>query len=319
MSTGSPSLHLLIGKERFLKKELIESLKAQWFPPGHDARLNAQEFHAKDCSVSEVMDFVNTAPFLAERRLAVVWGVDLFDKNEREIFLDAIEKCSPTGLLVLESEETNANKDAFLKKLSVTAKLTACHRPFERDLPGWAELRARKCGLSLERRATLFLIACCGGELSTLASNIEQLAVFVHPKTSASLTEAQHLFQKRPDDDVFGLADLLLEGKHAEALRVLDTLFREGARGPEIVASLATQIERWTKGVLRLAEGAKPDEIGRELKIPPFFQGPFFARLKNLPMAKLKKLTQSLLNCDENFKSGLATERLALEGFIWTS
>ena len=317
MSTGSPSLYLLIGKERLLKDEFIEALRARLFPEGDDAGLNAQEFHGEKNSTSDIFDFLNTTPFAAERRLGVVWGVDLFGEEERERVLAGFDKCLPSAVLVLESEQTNAKKDAFLRKLSEKAALTACHTPFDRDLPGWTELRARKHGLALERRAALFLISCSGGSLSVLASMIEQLAVFVHPRTNAALADAEKLFQKRSEDDVFQLADLLLEGKQGEALRVLDALFQEGARGPEIIAALGTQMERWKKGAVRLAQGAKPDEIGLELKIPVFFQGPFFARLKRLPRARLRSLTETLLECDESYKSGRTTERLALEKFIW--
>ena len=104
-----------------------------------------------------------------------------------------------------------------------------------------------------------------------------------------------------------------------QALRVLDTLFQEGARGPEIVGALASQLERWKKGAARLAEGRTPEEIGRELRVPPFFQGAFLARLRRLPRARLVRLTRSLLECDEAFKSGRLAERPALERVIWTS
>ena len=319
MSTGSAPLHLLIGKESFLKKEFIEALRVKLFPPGHDPRLNCQEFRAEDSTPSQIFDYINTSPFGAERRLAVVWGVDGFDSEERDQFLSALDKRLPTGALVLESEQTNAKKDSFLKKLSEKAALTVCHTPFERDLPGWAEARARKSGFTLERSAAVFLAGCCGGELSSLASNIEQLAVFIHPETTARLADAEKLFQKRSGDDIFRLADLLLDGKQAAALRVLEGLFREGAKGPEVIAALGTQMERWKKGMARLAQGARPDEIGLELRIPAFVQGAFFARLKQLPPGRISKLTQDLLHCDEQFKSGQSTERLALEKFIWQS
>ena len=317
LSTGKTSFYLLAGKESFLKKEFIESLRKRLFPDGSGS-MNTQEFSAEKSSPSEIFDFVNTSPFGALWRLVIVWGIEQLDKEEKEIFLSLAGKSSGSAVLVLESEES-PKKDSFLKKLSEIGKLEACHTPFERDLPGWAQARARKYGVVLDREAVLFLIACSGNELSSLCSNIEQLALFVHPKTRITLSDAETLLQKRSGSDVFRLAELLLDGRQSEALRVLHGLFEEGVRAPEIVAGLAGQIERWKRGSMRLSHGLSPEEIGFELRIPSFFQGAFFAKLRNLSPGYLSEISEKLLHCDESFKSGRATERLAVEKFIWTS
>ena len=83
--------------------------------------------------------------------------------------------------------------------------------------------------------------------------------------------------------------------------------------------ALAGQLERWKKASRRRAQGRTPEEIGAELKVPPFFQGVFFSRLKRLSALRLQNLTEALLACDEQFKSGRCSERLAMESFIWSS
>src|SRR6185436_6633205 len=118
-------------KERFLKREFIDELRARLFPDGGDAGSNAQEFNAEEHSPSDIFDFLNTAPFGAEHRLGVFWGVDALAKDEKERFLAAVVKLRASAALVMESEQTNAKKDAFLKELSERAQLTACHPPFE--------------------------------------------------------------------------------------------------------------------------------------------------------------------------------------------
>jgi DNA polymerase III subunit delta len=281
--------------------------------------MNYQEFSGDEHEVPAMLDFVGTAPFAADKRMAVVWGADKLGKDEKEAFLSAASKLPSTAVLVVESEQTNAKKDAFLRDLAEKGKLVACHPPFDRDLPGWVADRARKTGLALESRAAQHLIACSGGELSTIASNLLQLASYVHPKKQASLADAEALFKRRAEDDVFLLAELMLDQKKAEALRVLDALFDEGTRAPEIVAALGGQMERWKKASARLAEGRSPEEVGAELKIPSFFQGPFFAKLKKLTKAQLSAYAKGLLTCDEDFKSGRLPERLALERFIWSA
>ena len=319
MSIGSPSATLLIGKERFLKREFILALRTRLFPDDPRSSLNYQEFTAEQESLHSFLDFLSTAPFAADHRLAVLWGVDLLEEEEQEVLLAALEKIPAPSHCVLETEQTNAKKDAFLRKLAEQAKLTACHTPFDRDLPGWVEARARKSGCRVERSAALFLIACVGAHLAELDSSLEQLSLFVHPKQSIGLEDVRALFQKKSHEDVFHLAELLHDRRPAQALRVTDSLFREGTRTPEIVAALSGQLERWKKGARQLAAGRALPDIAQDLRVPVFFQEPFFARLKKLSMERLETLTEALLACDESFKSGQAEERLALEKLIWTS
>ncbi len=318
LSTGDPSATLLIGKERFLKRENLLARRARLFPDDPAPGLNYQEFTAEDDPISSFLDFTGTVPFAAEHRLAVLWGVDLLEEEEKESLLAALKKMPSTTVCVFETEQTNAKKDPFLKALAEKARLVPCHTPFERDLPGWVETRSRKNNVRIDRQASLFLIACVGANLAELDSALEQLALFVHPRQNVALDDVKALFQKKSHEDVFHLAELVHDRRPAQALRVTDSLFREGTRTPEIVAALAGQLERRKRGARLLESGRALPEIAAELRVPQFFQDSFFTRLKKLSTEWLEAMTEGLLACDESFKSGQAEERLALEKFIWS-
>ncbi len=323
LSTGRavleiPSVSLLIGKERFLKREYILAMRQRLFPEDSNPETNFQEFVAEQDSLHSFLDFLSTAPFAADHRLAVLWGVDALEDEEQEKLEAAIEKLPASSVCVLETEQTNAKKDAFLRNISEKAKLVPCHTPFDRDLPAWIEARARKLECSMPRQAALFLIACIGPHLAELDSALEQLSVFVHPKQLVTLEDVRALFQRKSHEDIFQLAELLYDRQTSHALRITDELFRQGSRVPEMVAALAGQLERWKKGARWLEAGRALPEIAQELRVPVFFQESFFVRLKKLSIERLKALTEGLLICDESFKSGQVEERLALEKFIWS-
>ena len=319
MSTGDPSATRLIGKERFLKREFILALRERLFPDDPNPSMNYQEFTSEQDPLHAFLDFLNTAPFAASHRLGILWNVDKLEEEEQETLLEALPKMPRSSVCVFETEQTNAKKDAFLRELAEHSKLTACHTPFDRDLPGWVEARSKKSGCHIERQAALFLIACIGANLAELDSALEQLALFVHPRQSVGLDDVKALFQKKSHEDVFHLAELLHDRRPAQALRVTEELFREGTRTPEIVAALAGQLERWKRGARLLEAGRALPDIATELRVPQFFQDSFFARLRKLSIERLNAMTEGLLACDESFKSGQAEERLALEKFIWTT
>jgi len=315
----SPARLLLIGKERFLKEEAIAQARGRLFQGASEAELNFQSFDAERDRVSALLDFLGTAPFLAEKRLGVLWGVDALEDEDRERLLAGLDRLPSSACLILETAQTNTRKDPFIQALADKSTVQACHPPFENELPAWIENRAKKKGLGLERGLASFLAEHVGTELSGLENALEELSVYIHPRRQATVEDARKLIQKTSQEDVFKLADRLLEGKKKEALQVMDSLYRSGARAPEIVAALNGQLERYKKAMTALGEGRSRSDLADELRIPKIHQSAFFSKLEKTSGERLRKLQRSLLDCDESFKTGQAQERFSVERFILTT
>ena len=309
---------LLFGKERFLKNEAITGLKTKLFQNPPELDINFQSFDGDEHAVVQVLDFLLTAPFLASQRMAVLWNVDALTDEDGERLVAALDTLPKSACLVLETEETNTKKKALIRDLAEKAQATACHTPFERDLPAWVEARSRLKSLTLERGVASYLIGRVGPDLSALDGVLNELKMYIHPRTQATAVEAAAIAPSNPDEDVFKLVELLLDERKAEALRLIDGLYRSGSRAPEIVAALAGQLERYKKASMLMASGRSLTEIGEEMRLPRMFQAAFFQRLKKAPKDRLGIIQRSLLECDESFKTGRAEERASIERFVLT-
>jgi DNA polymerase-3 subunit delta len=307
---------LLFGKERFLKREAIADLKARLFRNPSEQDLNFQSFDGEEHGAAPVLDFLSTVPFLADQRMAVLWNVDTLADEEGQRLVASLGNLPSNACLVLETEETNTKKKALIRAIAEKAQSTACHTPFEKELPGWVETRARKKNLTLERGTALYLLGRVGADLSALDGVLNELKMYVHPRTQATVAEAAAIAPSNPDEDVFKLAELLMDERKTEALRLIDGLYRSGSRAPEIVAALAGQLERYKKASALLASGRPPSDIGEEMRVPRVFQVAFFQRLKKAPKDRLRTLQKALLECDESFKTGRAEERISVERFV---
>lgn len=300
--------YLLIGKDSFLKREFIRDLRKYPF--------DFQEFNSKDHSLAAVTDFLRSPSFLSDKRLAVLWDIDALSGEEKEILLRLAQKPSPTGVLVLVSEEGSAAKDRFLKELSQQAKLVACHPPFEKDLPGWVRSRAKTLSKEMPGDAALLLIEKAGRELSLLHSAIEVLALYVDPRTSISLKDVEALLGRSAQADVFRFAEALLEKNAEAALEMAATLLREGSKAYEIVGILAGQLDRLRKITVLLERGIPSREIGAQLKIHPFFLEKTLRQAKTVSTKRLRTMFERLSVCDESIKTSSLNDRLALERLV---
>lgn len=312
----TPSLYLLVGKEDFLKKEFIRKLKTSVFPNPSGSDLNFQEFDARSDASGAFKDFLQTAPFLSDKRLGVLSGIDELSGEAREALLSFVASFPPTAVGVLVSDESSAKKNSFLSALSQKAKTVPCYAPFDRDLPHWVESRARQAGLRLGPAASQLLIDKIGKDVPALSSAVEMLALYLHPRNEAGVQEVERLIGSSLQNDVFLLVDVLLKKDAKAALTMTGRFLNEGIRGFEIVSVLAGQFERLRKGQLLAKQGVPEPQVGAELKVHPYFLEKFLAQVRALSRLDVRKVFGELLSCDESIKTGALEESLAVERLV---
>jgi DNA polymerase-3 subunit delta len=308
---------LLLGKEEFLKREFIEELRRRFFPRTAASDANYQEFDLGETSFKTAAQFLETLPFLSEKRVAIVRGLDRTAEDEKEAVLAFADRFPSTAVLVLVSDESSVKKDDFLRRLSEKVRTVACHTPFDRDLPGWVQARARKIGIDIDREALPVLTERCGRDLAAIHSALEQLSLGIHPRNRIERCDAESFLGRSVHADVFSLVDAFEAGRATGALEILEALFREDARGYEIVAVLAAQFEKLKKVSVLKARGLSDREIGAELKVHPLFLSRLLRQARAIPSQKLGLILAKLLECDHAVKTGVLEEKLALERFVF--
>ena len=313
----SGDCYFLIGKERLLKKDFILDLQKKFFPEGADRSLNTQEWDVADTGqASGFTDFIQTAPFLAPKRMAILWQIEQLDEEYREAFLESLQNIPSTGAVVLASEETGTKKSRWLQSLEACTTLVACHTPFEKDLPAWIQARAKKMGGSLEREAISALIQKAGKEPSLLQNALETLLLYAHPRTTIQRQDIDRLLGQTSEEDVFALAEDIFEKNTRGAIQRSEALFREGVRVPELIGVLTGQFERMKQASDLLERGASPSEVANTMRVHSFFQQKFFQQLKKVSKAGIIATQKQLLECDLSIKQGRLAERLAFEKFL---
>lgn len=308
--------YLLLGKERFLKQEFIQDLRKKCFPSG-DSGFNFINFTAKKDSLGAFFDFCRTAPFLSQKRMAVFWDADKLSAADKERFLTEWNGAFPTSAeIVICSDESNARRDSLLQGISEKTKPLTFHVPFDRDIPGWIAASAKKREKILDRTAAHLLVDRIGKDLALVDAAIEQLSIYVSPKTAITAADVEALLGKSAEQDVFALMDYLMDRNTAAALSQLRRLMGEGVRGPEILAVLALQADKLKKGLVLLKEGVPAERIGGELRIHSFFLDKFMKQLRGLSPEKILHLSRKMLDADQAIKTGRRDEASALESLV---
>lgn len=214
-------------------------------------------------------------------------------------------------------------------------RLYAAPAPWERGPPHDHELsrylvgRMRsqfKRSLSLDVAHALSLRV--GTDLGPLNDALGQLSESIPADRSLTVDDIAAAFGESRDDPLWSIADAVLDGQPAEALRMTEQAFEHGVReenGAMLVRpdalflrlnrTLHNQVVQLLAGSEALARGDYEPDVLKAAGVPRFRADDFLRRCRR-PPATLARMHHALFDAELGFKSGQVPARLAAERLV---
>ncbi len=210
--------------------------------------------------------------------------------------------------LLFESD----NAPAKLKR-AVEAKgaVITCARPFDDQLPRYAEIFAAEAGLKLSAEALEFLVARRGGDLPMLANALSKARIASERGRTVAASDLDESGAWRAPE-IFELGEAITQGDPARALMLLDRAVANG-RDPVEITSLEVipVLRRMLLAAAMVRRGQRAHEVASSLGMKP--QSPLVARsiegAKRLGPDRLRTAHGRASQLDAEFKMGLLRER----------
>ena len=234
-------VYLLHGDEEVLKDEAIRALLDAAVGSNRDFNLDVR--YAADLTPESLHALVNTPPMLAERRAVVVRGVEQLGKRKtklRDELLRYLANPNPTTVLVLVVA-AGEDLDAELARGCKSVLL----EPLEANrVPGWLQHRAKTLDVTLAPDAVELLLSAVGGDLSTLARELEKLAsLAAGTGQPVSADDVTSMVGVRRGETIYDLVDAALERRAARAAQLVEPILEQaGMSGVKILSLLGTHL-----------------------------------------------------------------------------
>lgn len=261
-------VYLLHGDEEVLKDEAIRALLDASVGANRDFNLDVR--YAADLTPESFNALVNTPPMLAERRAVVVRGMEHVGKRKtklRDELVRYLENPNPTTVLVLVVA-AGEELDAEIARGCSAVDL----EPLSADrVPRWVQHHASTLGVTLAPEAAELLISAVGGDLSSLARELEKLASLAagtgRPITPEDVTS---LVGVRRGETIYDLIDAAMERKAARAAQLVEPVLEQaGISGVKILSLLGTHLVGTAVARAERDRGANParlpDAVFRQL------------------------------------------------------
>lgn len=214
-------VYLFHSSEDFLLYEALSFIKEQ------RDKGDVFNFDIYDCKspddmvpMEQIVDTLNTMPFLSERRTVVLKNIQKLAKKEAKKLEAYLAVPSPASLLILLHEGASPKlfDAAVLKGVKMIALTVQ-----EKEIPLWIGAHAKKKGISLTAEAVEYLITVAGTDLGMLSAEIEKLSCW-NAAGSIGVEDLKGTVYAGAEYSAFDLTDALARGDAREVFRIAQGL-----------------------------------------------------------------------------------------------
>ena len=241
LTKGEPArAYYFHGPEDLLKDEALRAIIDRVLDPSL-RDFNLDQHSAGQLDADSLFALCTTLPMMAERRVVVLREVEALKRKPkvRAALLGYLGRPAPDTVLVLIQGSSEESED---KDLSKAAVAVACEPLPEDRVLKWLDRRAKGLGIELPEDAARHLVRAVGGELASLAAELEKLAAL--PATEPLTVErVGELVGVRHGETVLDWRDAVLEDRTGPAVRLLGPLLDQpGNSGVKLVTLLGTTL-----------------------------------------------------------------------------
>jgi DNA polymerase-3 subunit delta len=309
-----PPVCYLYGEESFLLERAARTLLERAIDPSlKDFNFNV--FYGNESKGIDIVDAAQTLPMFAERRAVLVKRAENLTAAACEMLLPYIHNPAPTTCLLFTGSKIDQRKKFFLD-LKKHGTLVEFKRIYDNKLSSFIQGESQVHGKPIDSAAADLLSFLIGNNLQELSSQIEKLVVYAGARQRISVEDVRIIASSSKSFTVFELAKYLCTRDLQNALKSLDTLFRNGEETPMMIGALSRHFRQLWRVREMLDRKAAKAEIGKEVGINPYFLDDMISQAKNFGRGTLRSIFDELYRCDLASKTGGGQPYTLMHGLV---
>lgn len=294
------------GNNSYTLKNELRELKRKFVDEYGD--LSLEIIDGEEASYEQIKDAVSSVPFLAEKKLVVVYepgkSKDIAEKIE-ELF-DITE--FGNDLIIVEPKPDK--RSSYYKTLKKNSEMVEFKELDERELANWLVSEAGKDS-GLEYRDAYYLVQRVGNNQELISNELKKLVDYGQ-KISREIIDK--LTEPSPQTTIFNLLDSAFSGDLKKALEIYDEQRTQGEEPIKIFAMLV-----WQMHLVALVDSAKgrPDsEIMQASGLKPFTLNKSRSIARSMGRERIKKVLSEMVELDRTLKTTSVDADEALKSLL---
>ncbi|HET9720378.1 MAG TPA: DNA polymerase III subunit delta [Solirubrobacteraceae bacterium] len=225
----------------------------------------------EDATPEAVAGALNAMTFAIGRRFIVVDGVERWKDKELDGLVSALGAMPPDTTVAFFAREDGRVKapgrlHEAVRKAGGDIAAESSVKPWE--LPKWVIAQARALGLEVAPDAARALVAHVGDRQQRLLRELEKLALDLGPGASVDVETVEEATAASAERRAWSLADALVSGDSAQAVRLLLQIRAQGERLPGLIYWMSSRLREAHRVAVALDAGQPPAQIKKTLRMP---------------------------------------------------
>ena len=307
-------VYLLYGEEAYLRRQYRERLGNAIVSP--EDSMNRTSFQGNRTDPKEIISIGETMPFFAERRLILIEDSG-FMKSASPELADYIASM-PEYLYIIFVESEVDKRNGLFKAVQKYGYAAEFVRQDEKTLTAWAAKLLADNGRRIRTSDMEFFLSCVGDDMSGIRNEIEKLVCYTEGRDTVERADIEAVTSVRVENRIFDMIRSVTEGRREKALALYGDLIALKEPPLRILALLARQCNQMLMTKLLTAERTDAGEIAKLVGAPPFAVRNYLRTVRNMPEEVLREAVETCAATEEEIKSGVRTERIAVELLLLT-
>lgn len=243
--SGPQNLYLLWGPEDYLREYFLSEIKGLCLPDGDDS-FSYKRMNGPDLDAVELQQAVDAIPFLSERSLVELRGVDLNRLKDADAVIKVLTDI-PDYCTVVFVQGTDFEPDGRLKqikKLRAIAEEIEFTQQQQNELTRWIAKRFAALGKSIDFDASQRLIFISGDLMNRLIPEIDKIAAYAKGER-VTVSDVEAVAHHIPEAVIFTMTDQISQKSLNNALATLSELLSDKNNEPiAMLGMLGLQMRR---------------------------------------------------------------------------
>ena len=300
------------GDEAYLRLQYRNKLKNALCKP--DDNLNVVTYTGKDVPVAEVIDFANTMPFLAEKRVVFLEETNLFETSNDELAAFISQIPEDSVLIFVQSKADQRGK--LFKAIQKNGRVVLFKKPAPAVIEKWILTKIKGAGLKIRGSTLTRFIEQVPPDMQSMNSELEKLCAYCQGKEEITIEDIEAICQVRTEDRIYEMLDRIVQKRKKEALAVYYELLTLKEPPMKIIILIGRQFSELLLVKNLKSEGCSRDQIAEKTKLRDFV---ITKCLQNSSRYSEKDLTEILERCaryEESVKAGSMDDVMSVELLI---
>lgn len=317
-----PAVVVFFGGEAFLKLHLWRRVRIAVVGEQSD-EWSLGVFDGSDCDWRDIEAELRTVAMFGPRRLVRVESADGLVSKNRAALEEYVARPAQKSVLVLELSSFPSNTRLY-KAIAASGLIVDCSPQPTAALAKWLRRWAKAAHqVEMDDAAARLLVDLVGADLGLLDQETAKLSLWAGnpPRITAELvSQRTGAWRART---AWELIDAALDGKPAEAMKLLDQLLSAGEQPIGILAQISSTLRRLAAATRLIIRG---EQMGMrpplrnallQAKVNPHFVDKTQRQLERLGRTRARTLYRRLLEADLDLKGdSTLPPRLLLERLI---